>query len=153
MQSASALKTMMDSFRSAVGLVREIQQASNSDADPGQRAALESALSNAEAAAKVAEAEVAKAFGYELCKCDFPPSLCRLLQRHQNASILGQGRAGLSSRSAGRNNKFTPDPGRASSSLHSGLGFRYTQVWEGKFVAQFLGKGQSKKPGARPGFC
>jgi hypothetical protein len=56
-----------------------------------------------------------------------PSSLCRLLQRHQNAPVLGQRCAGLSPRSADRNHQFTPDPWRASSPLRPGLGFWYTQ--------------------------
>jgi hypothetical protein len=57
-----------------------------------------------------------------------PSSLCSLLQRHQNAPVLGQRCAGLSPRSADRNHQFTPDPWRASSPLRPGLGFRYTQL-------------------------
>ena len=56
-----------------------------------------------------------------------PAILCSLLQRHQNASVIGQRCAGLSPGSADWNHKFTPDPWRASSPLCPGLGFRYTQ--------------------------
>src|ERR1019366_7977882 len=57
-----------------------------------------------------------------------PASLCWLLQRHQNAPVIGQRCAGLSLRSADWNHKFTPDPWRASSPLCPDLGFRYTQA-------------------------
>src|SRR5258708_39046728 len=53
--------------------------------------------------------------------------LRRLLQRRQNASVLAQGCADLSSDSTDRNHSFTPDPRRASPSLRPDLIFRYTQ--------------------------
>ncbi len=56
-----------------------------------------------------------------------PASLCSLLQRHQNAPVIGQRCAGLSPGSADRNHWFTRDPWRTSSPLRPGLGFRYTQ--------------------------
>src|SRR5664280_1532766 len=56
-----------------------------------------------------------------------PAILRTLLQRHQNASVTGQRRAGLSPGSADWNPQFTRDTRRTSSSLRQGLGFRYTQ--------------------------
>ena len=53
--------------------------------------------------------------------------LCRLLQRRQNSSILGQGCAGLSPGSANRCDQFTRHPGRTSSPLRPCLSFRYRQ--------------------------
>ncbi len=55
--------------------------------------------------------------------------LCSLLQRHQNASVIGQRCAGLAPGSADRNHQFTRDPWRTSSPLCPGLGFRYTHVF------------------------
>jgi hypothetical protein len=57
-----------------------------------------------------------------------PAILCWLLQRHQNAPIIGQRCANLSPCSADREYRVTRDPRRSSSPLHPGLGFRYTQV-------------------------
>ena len=57
--------------------MREISTAGTSEADPAKRAALESALATAEASAKIAEAEIAKAFGYELCRCEFPQTIMK----------------------------------------------------------------------------
>jgi hypothetical protein len=37
-------------------------------------AAIMAALATAESSARMAEAEVAKALGYELCRCQFPPT-------------------------------------------------------------------------------
>ena len=56
-----------------------------------------------------------------------PASLRSLLQRQQDASLIGQRCAGLAPGSAGRINKFIPNPWRASSPICSDLGFRYTQ--------------------------
>jgi len=54
-------------------------------------------------------------------------SLCRLLQQDQNTSVTEQRCPSVSPGSAGRHGHVTPDPWWASSSLRSGLGFRYTQ--------------------------
>ena len=40
-----------------------------------QAEAVETALASAEIATSVAEAQVAQALGYELCKCEFPPQI------------------------------------------------------------------------------
>ena len=58
-----------------------------------------------------------------------PASLCRLIQQEQNTPFIGQRCPGVSPDSAGRYHHITPDPWRASSSLRSGLGFRYTHVF------------------------
>lgn len=39
-----------------------------------QREAATKAIENAEAQTKIAEASIAKALGYELCRCEFPPN-------------------------------------------------------------------------------
>jgi hypothetical protein len=71
-QGAAALKTAFDMFRSAIGLYRDVRPGAES---PEQTKAITAALDQAEAAARVAEAEIAKALGYELCKCEFPPTV------------------------------------------------------------------------------
>ena len=58
-----------------------------------------------------------------------PAMLCPLLQRCQNASIIGQGCAGLSPGSADREHQIVPHPRRNPSPLRPGLGFRYTQAY------------------------
>src|SRR6266851_10308445 len=55
--------------------------------------------------------------------------VCLLLQRDQNASVVGQRRADLSPGSAGRKPKNVPHPRRTPSPLLQGLGSRYTQLW------------------------
>jgi hypothetical protein len=71
-QGAAALKTAFDMFRSAIGLYRDVRPGTE---NPEQAKAITAALDKAEEAAKVAEAEIAKALGYELCKCQFPPTV------------------------------------------------------------------------------
>lgn len=46
--------------------------------NPGdaQKAAAETAMVDAEEKIKLAKAQVGKAFGYQLCKCTLPPTVC-----------------------------------------------------------------------------
>jgi hypothetical protein len=66
-----AAKTTFDAIRSAIGLLKDTK-----DLLPkGQKAdAVTAALVTAESSSRVAEAEIAKALGYELCRCEFPPT-------------------------------------------------------------------------------
>src|ERR1700730_17988230 len=52
----------------------------------------------------------------------------RLRGRRQNASVIGQRRAGRSPGSARRKHKNVPHPRRTPPPLPQGLGFRYTQA-------------------------
>ncbi len=70
-QGANAFKAIFDGLRGAVGLLRDIRSAGAGN--EAQQQLVDEALDKAEKAAKIAEAEVAKALGYELCKCEFPP--------------------------------------------------------------------------------
>jgi hypothetical protein len=69
-QGLAALKTTFDMLRSAIGLYRDVRPGTE---NPEQAKAITAALDKAEDAAKVAEAKLAQALGYELCKCQFPP--------------------------------------------------------------------------------
>ena len=66
----SAMKTTFDALRSAIGLVKETK-----DLLPKSEttATITAALATAESSSRIAEAEVAKALGYELCRVHFPP--------------------------------------------------------------------------------
>jgi hypothetical protein len=70
-QGAGAFKTIFDGLRSAIGLVRDIR--GSGKASEEQEKLVEEALEKATAATKIAEAQLAKALGYELCKCQYPP--------------------------------------------------------------------------------
>jgi hypothetical protein len=68
-----ALKPTFDAIRSAIGLVKDAKDLL--PADDKRDAAISQALVTAESSSKIAEAEIAKALGYELCKCAFPPTI------------------------------------------------------------------------------
>jgi hypothetical protein len=70
-QGAAAIKTAFEAFRSAIAMVRDLRATSKGSQE--QERLLDEALAQASSAAKIAEAQVAKALGYELCKCKFPP--------------------------------------------------------------------------------
>jgi hypothetical protein len=84
---ATALKTAFDSFRSAIGLVKDVQ--SLGGATEQQKATIDNALATAISTAAIAQAEIAKALGYELCKCDFPPTPMRTVG-YFNRKIAGR---------------------------------------------------------------
>jgi hypothetical protein len=71
-QGAAAFKSIFDGLRSAIGMVRDLRGTDGS----GDKASalIDAALDHADKAAGIAQAEVAKALGYELCKCEFPPT-------------------------------------------------------------------------------
>jgi hypothetical protein len=66
----SAVKTTFDALRAAIGLVKDAK-----DLLPktDTTAVITAALVAAELSSRIAEAEVAKALGYELCRTHFPP--------------------------------------------------------------------------------
>ena len=59
-------------FRDAIALVKDGKALLS---DRGQRETLESTLEEAERASRLAEAQIAKALGYHLCRCTFPPQI------------------------------------------------------------------------------
>jgi hypothetical protein len=72
-----------------LGVVKDVRGLAN----PEQAKAITAALDKAEKAAKVAEAELAKALGYELCKCQFPPIAMLTvgyLSRHHAGHKVGE---------------------------------------------------------------
>jgi hypothetical protein len=73
LHGAAAVKAAFDSLRSAIGLVRDARSLAGGTEQ--QNKVVEQALDHAERSASIAEAEVAKALGYELCKCTFPPTI------------------------------------------------------------------------------
>jgi hypothetical protein len=72
LQGATALKTAFDAFRSAVGLVRDVKKTIGGD--EAQTKLVTQALDHAVSTAAIAEAAIAKALGYQLCTCAFPPA-------------------------------------------------------------------------------
>jgi hypothetical protein len=68
----AALKPTFDALRSAMGLLKDAKDLL--PAGDQREAAITQALATADTSSKLAEAEIAKALGYELCKCQFPPT-------------------------------------------------------------------------------
>ena len=73
-------------------------------------------------------------------------SLCPLLQRNQNASVIEQRCAALAPSSADGNHQFTSNPRRTSSPLRAGLSIRYTHrpiargsPWQNGFAERLIG--------------
>jgi hypothetical protein len=73
MQGAAALKAGFDAFRSAIAGLKEIRALGGGT--PEQNKLVDEALDHAVRTSVIAEAEVANALGYELCKCEFPPTI------------------------------------------------------------------------------
>src|SRR4051812_45923905 len=67
----STAKTAFDTLRAAIGLLNDTKNLLPKDE---KTATITAALATAESSSRIAEAEVAKALGYELCKCQFPPT-------------------------------------------------------------------------------
>jgi hypothetical protein len=72
-QGALAFKSIFDGLRSAISMVREAKGSRDSDQGKEETKLIDAALEKASVATAIAEAEVAKALGFELCKCQFPP--------------------------------------------------------------------------------
>jgi hypothetical protein len=84
----SAVKTTFDALRTAIGLVKDTKELLPKN---DTTAVITAALVTAESSSRIAEAEVAKALGFELCKCSFPPSIMLTVGEHNGRSKLGTG--------------------------------------------------------------
>jgi hypothetical protein len=89
LQGAGAVKAAFDSLRSAISLVKDVRSLDGGSEQ--QQKAIDSALATAATNTAIAEAQLAQALGYELCKCEFPPTPMKTV-----------GYFGLSAGSAGR---------------------------------------------------
>jgi hypothetical protein len=68
----AAAKTAIDSVRSAISMVKDVQSLGGGTQQ--QQKAIDQALTIASSNTAIAEAQLAQAFGFELCKCEFPPT-------------------------------------------------------------------------------
>jgi hypothetical protein len=82
--AVAALKPTFDALRSAMGLLKDAKEL----LPPGDQreVAITQALATAESTSQMAQAEIAKALGYELCKCEFPPNIMLTVGRHNERS-------------------------------------------------------------------
>ena len=84
----SAVKTVFDTLRSAIGLLKDTKELLPKDE---KTATIDAALATVEMSSRTAEAEIAKALGYELCKCTFPPTIMLTVGEHNGRTKLGVG--------------------------------------------------------------
>lgn len=70
-QGLDALKSGVEAVASAYKMVRDYKASCKQS--PEQDKLVDAAIDEAGKAAKIAEAQIAKALGYELCRCEFPP--------------------------------------------------------------------------------
>jgi hypothetical protein len=89
MHGAAALKAGFDAFRSAIAGLKEIRALGGGT--PEQNKVVDEALDHAVRTAAIAEAEVAKALGYELCKCEFPPTIMLTVGYRNERGPSGKG--------------------------------------------------------------
>lgn len=85
--AATAIKTTFDALRSAIGLLKDAKGIL--PAGDQREAAISQALATAESSSKIAEAEIAKSLGYELCKCEFPPTPMLTVGEHNGRPKMG----------------------------------------------------------------
>jgi hypothetical protein len=85
--AATAIKTTFDALRSAMGLLKDAKGLLPSGDQ--REAAISQALATAESSSKIAEAEIAKSLGYELCKCEFPPTPMLTVGEHNGRPKTG----------------------------------------------------------------
>src|SRR5262249_37747988 len=86
---ASGISTLKDAFdllRGAIGVVKDTKDLLPKDE---KTPTITAALTTAESSVRVAEAEIAKALGYQLCKCEFPPTPMLTVGRIENATMSG----------------------------------------------------------------
>ncbi|MFZ0845661.1 MAG: hypothetical protein WAM62_07700 [Pseudolabrys sp.] len=89
-QGAGAFKTAIDAIGSVYELVKKLRSSGGAPSDAEQQA-VDGALAQAGVAAKVAEAQIAKALGYQLCHCQFPPTaMLTVGQRNSRTSTVVQ---------------------------------------------------------------
>lgn len=69
-QGAGAFKSAIEAFGSLIGIIKDLRGRKTT---PEEEAMLDKAIAEAEKAAKIADAQTAKALGYTLCRCQFPP--------------------------------------------------------------------------------
>jgi len=67
-----AVKIGLSLFRDAIELAKDVK---STLPDGEKKRAIEEGLDKAELSSKIAEAQVARALGYSLCKCTFPPQI------------------------------------------------------------------------------
>jgi len=84
-----------EALKDAIGLTREVlnwmrtRKAGDKDVD-----AIAKKLDEAERATKLAEAQIAESLGYQLCKCEFPPTIMLSIEHRDLVEIFKCPRCG-----------------------------------------------------------
>jgi hypothetical protein len=68
LKTATAIKTMFDGVRSAIGMVRDVNSVTGGSAE--QKQVVKKALATASSSAAIAALEMATALGYQICRCE-----------------------------------------------------------------------------------
>ena len=71
-EAMESVKMGLSLFSEAIGLVRNVQ---DTLPDSEEKESIVKSLAEADKAVKLAEAQIANALGYQLCKCTFPPQI------------------------------------------------------------------------------
>jgi hypothetical protein len=71
MEWLEAFNSGITLLRGALGLIRDLRE----ELPPDKRKAVDQALDQAEKSTALAEAQIASALGYQLCRCTFPPQI------------------------------------------------------------------------------
>ncbi len=71
LEGLAAAKTGFDLLRTALGAVKDAKELLPTD----QKEAVAATIEASERQFALAEAEIAKGLGYDLCKCQFPPTI------------------------------------------------------------------------------
>ena len=71
-EAMESVKLGLSLFGQAIGLAKQTKDLLPESQD---KEAIEKSLEEADKAAKMAEAQIAQALGYHLCKCTFPPQI------------------------------------------------------------------------------
>ncbi len=71
-EAMGSVKIGLSLFGQAIGLAKQTKDLLPESQD---KEAIARSLDEADKAAKMAEAQIAQALGYELCKCTFPPQI------------------------------------------------------------------------------
>ena len=88
MQGLTAWKTAVETVKGTIDLFRSLIPASGGNEE--QKKVIEQALVTASSSVAIAEAELGKAFGYELCKCTLPPTPMLTVGYHHLKTAAGK---------------------------------------------------------------
>jgi hypothetical protein len=81
------LTQAFDALRATIGLAKGTV---DSISDLRERAAAKKSVEELERSAQLAEADMAKAFGYQLCRCKFPPQVMLTVGFNDNGDYKHQ---------------------------------------------------------------